>query len=144
MSTAASSVRDSFRPGGRRVPGAPVEKAKDIRRTLPRLVAFFRPDREYVILLGFAVMWTVAAGVIAPSLQSSAIDKLVGGAYRDIPPILGLMLLAYLIVGGGNLLQSFLSSKLTQRVIYRLRADLFRKVISLPIPSSSVCSMEAS
>ena len=134
MSTAASSVRDSFRPGGRRVPGAPVEKAKDIRRTLPRLVAFFRPDREYVILLGFAVMWTVAAGVIAPSLQSSAIDKLVGGAYRDIPPILGLMLLAYLIVGGGNLLQSFLSSKLTQRVIYRLRADLFRKVISLPIP----------
>ena len=134
MSTAASSVRDSFRPGGRRVPGAPVEKAKDIRRTLPRLVAFFRPDRNYVILLGFAVMWTVAAGVIAPSLQSSAIDKLVGGAYRDIPPILGLMLLAYLIVGGGNLLQSFLSSKLTQRVIYRLRADLFRKVISLPIP----------
>ena len=134
MSTAASSVQDSFRPGGRRVPGAPVEKAKDIRRTLPRLVAFFRPDRKYVILLGFAVMWTVAAGVIAPSLQSSAIDKLVGGAYRDIPPILGLMLLAYLIVGGGNLLQSFLSSKLTQRVIYRLRADLFRKVISLPIP----------
>ncbi len=134
MSTAASSVRDSFRPGGRRVPGAPVEKAKDIRRTLPRLVAFFHPDRKYVILLGFAVMWTVAAGVIAPSLQSSAIDKLVGGAYRDIPPILGLMLLAYLIVGGGNLLQSFLSSKLTQRVIYRLRADLFRKVISLPIP----------
>ena len=76
----------------------------------------------------------VLASVIAPSLQSSAIDDLVTGNFDDIPHILGLMLLAYLIHGAATLLQGFYSARLSQRVIFRLRADLFGKVVSLPIP----------
>ena len=133
-SPSASSARIGFRPGGHRVPGAPVEKPKDARNSLPRLVSYFVPDRKYVICLAFSVLFTVVAGVIAPSLQSSAIDDLVRRTFTAIPQTLVQMLLAYMIIGVGSLLQGYFSSRLTQRVIYRLREELFSKVISLPIP----------
>ena len=87
-----------------------------------------------MILLAAAVVLAVSASVIAPSLQSSAIDSLVTGAFEEIPRILGLMLLAYLIHGSATLLQGFFSARLSQRVIFRLRNELFNKVVSLPIP----------
>ena len=86
-----------------------------------------------MILLALTVLLAVLASVIAPSLQSSAIDGLVTNAFGEIPRILGLMLLTYLIHGGATLLQGFFSARLSQRVIYRLRQQLFGKVVSLPI-----------
>ena len=130
----SSTVQRGFRPGGRGSMGAPVEKPKEGKKTLSRLISYFRPEKKYVILLAVAVVLAVAASVIAPSLQSSAIDGLVNGAFGEIPRILGLMLLAYLIHGSATLLQGFFSARLSQRVIYRLRTELFNKVVSLPIP----------
>ena len=130
----SSTVQRGFRPGGRGNMGAPVEKPKEGKKTLSRLVSYFGPEKKYVILLAVAVVLAVSASVIAPSLQSSAIDGLVSGAFEEIPGILGMMLLAYLIHGAATLLQGFFSARLSQRVIYRLRNELFGKVVSLPIP----------
>ena len=130
----SSTVQRGFRPGGRGNMGAPVEKPKERKKTLSRLISYFRPEKKYVILLAAAVVLAVSASVIAPSLQSSAIDSLVTGAFGEIPRILGLMLLAYLIHGSATLLQGFFSARLSQRVIFRLRNELFNKVVSLPIP----------
>ena len=130
----SSTVQRGFRPGGRGNLGAPVEKPKEGKKTLSRLISYFRPEKKYVILLAAAVVLAVSASVIAPSLQSNAIDGLVTGDFGEIPRILGLMLLAYLIHGSATLLQGFFSARLSQRVIFRLRNDLFNKVISLPIP----------
>ncbi len=135
-STPQSSLsRQGFRPGGGRGNlGAPVEKPKEGRKTLIRLIRYFGPERHFVILLGTAVFAAVAAGVTAPSLQSNAIDCLVQKNFGDVPRVLGWMLLAYLIQGAATLLQGFFSARLSQRVIYRLRGELFDKVIHLPIP----------
>ena len=130
----SSTVQRGFRPGGRGNMGAPVEKPKEGKKTLSRLISYFRPEKKYVILLAAAVVLAVSASVIAPSLQSNAIDGLVTGDFGEIPRILGLMLLAYLIHGSATLLQGFFSARLSQRVIFRLRNDLFNKVVSLPIP----------
>ena len=130
----SSTVQRGFRPGGRGNLGAPVEKPKKGKKTLSRLISYFRPEKKYVILLAAAVVLAVSASVIAPSLQSNAIDGLVTGDFGEIPRILGLMLLAYLIHGSATLLQGFFSARLSQRVIFRLRNDLFNKVVSLPIP----------
>ena len=114
--------------------GAPVEKPKDGKKSLLRLISYFRPEIRYVILLALVVILAVCASVIGPSLQSSAIDGLVSRKFDTIPHFLGLMLLVYILHGGATLLQGFLSARLSQRVIYRLRGQLFGKVISLPIP----------
>lgn len=114
--------------------GAPVEKPKEGKKTLGRLLAYFRPEMKYVAMLAAAVVLAVAANVIAPRLQSNAIDNLVSGAFGEIPPLLSAMLLVYVVNGAATLLQGFFSARLSQRVIYRLRGELFDKVVSLPIP----------
>ncbi|MBR1456806.1 MAG: ABC transporter ATP-binding protein, partial [Oscillospiraceae bacterium] len=134
VKTESTAVQTSFRPGGRRNMGAPTEKPKEGRKTLGRLLSYFRRESRYVIFLALVVIVTVLASVITPSLQSRAIDDLVSGSFDAIPPILGAMLALYLLHGGATLLQGFLSARLSQRVIYRLRGELFNKVISLPIP----------
>ena len=136
MSAAASSVaQQGFRRGmGRGNMGAPVEKPKNGKETLARLIRYFAPETTYVLLLGAAVVIAVLASVIAPSLQSKAIDHLVTRSFDRIPHVLGMMLFFYLIHGAATLLQGFFSARLSQRVIFRLRRELFEKVISLPIP----------
>ena len=121
---------------GRRGPGmgAPTEKPKNGQQTLRRLAGYFRPERRYVICLAAAVVLAVAASVVAPRLQSSVIDELVARQFGAILPLLAWMLGIYILHGCATLLQGFLSARLSQRVVYRLRSELFGKVISLPIP----------
>ena len=121
---------------GRRGPGmaAPVEKPKDGGKTLHRLTGYFREDRRCVVFLALSVVISVLAGVLAPRLQSSAIDGLVAKDFASIPPLLAMMLGLYIVNGCATLLQGFLSARLSQRVVYRLRRELFGKVVELPIP----------
>ena len=133
-----SEVRSNIAQQGfsRRGPGmgAPTEKPKNGQQTLRRLAGYFRPERRYVIYLAAAVVLAVAASVVAPRLQSSVIDELVARRFGAILPLLGWMLGIYILHGCATLLQGFLSARLSQRVVYRLRTELFGKVISLPIP----------
>ena len=133
-----SEVRSNIAQQGfsRRGPGmgAPTEKPKNGQQTLRRLAGYFRPERHYVICLAAAVVLAVVAGVAAPRLQSSVIDELVARQFGAILPLLGWMLGIYILHGCATLLQGFLSARLSQRVVYRLRTELFGKVISLPIP----------
>ena len=133
-----SEVRSNIAQQGfsRRGPGmgAPTEKPKNGQQTLRRLAGYFRPERRYVIYLATAVVLAVAASVVAPRLQSSVIDALVARQFGAILPLLGWMLGIYILHGCATLLQGFLSARLSQRVVYRLRTELFGKVISLPIP----------
>ena len=131
--TKASAAQQGFGRGPGNM-GKPVEKPKEGKKTLGRLLAYFGPELLYVILLALVVVMAVVASVIAPSLQSDAIDDLVGRRFDAIPRILAMMLGVYLLHGAATLLQGFFSARLSQRVIYRLRAELFGKVISLPIP----------
>ncbi len=133
--TGSSVARQGFRRGGPMGNmGAPVEKPKAGKQTLRRLISYFGPEIKYVVLLAAVVVLGVIASVIAPGLQSKAIDHLVSRSFDRIPRVLGLMLLLYLVHGAATLLQGFLSARLSQRIIYRLRGELFGKVISLPIP----------
>ena len=129
----SSAVQRSFVRGPRNL-GAPVEKPKEGKKTLSRLLSYFKPEMKYVIFLALTVILGVIASVTSPSLQSTAIDDLVTGKFGEIPRILSLMLIIYLIHGAATLLQGFFSARLSQRVIYRLRGELFGKTVSLSIP----------
>ncbi|MBQ6646800.1 MAG: ABC transporter ATP-binding protein [Clostridia bacterium] len=122
---------------GRRGPmgnmGAPVQKAKDRKGTLKRLIRYFKAERKYVLMLGVAVVIGVAMGVIAPRFQANAIDRIRKPELGPLKTVLIWMLIAYVISGLSTLFQGFLSARLSQRVIRRLRGDLFRKIVNLPI-----------
>jgi len=122
--------RPENRPGNM---GAPVEKAKDRKKTLRRLIRFFRPELLSVIILAVVVVITVIASVTAPGFQSNAIDDIVVGKYGELPKLLILILVIYAIHGGATLLQGFISARLSQKIIDRLRNQLFDKIVNLPI-----------
>ena len=127
------TVQPSF---GRRGPGnlgAPIEKPKNGKATLRRLFSYFRSERVFVILMSAAVLVSVVAAVLAPSWQSAAIDKIVSGEYGLLPRILAIMLLFHVINGIATLVQGYISASLSQRIVSRLRTELFDRIVHLPI-----------
>ena len=131
-----------FRPGR---PGAGpnarmhVEKPKQMKKTIARLLRYIGRNGVLLLaLLGFMLMTTVV-DLLGPMFQQLAIDTIKvadDGLSIDLSA-----LFTYLIVMGiafafgalMNLCQSLLSAKLSQATIYAMRSDLFRKISKLPI-----------
>ena len=120
-------------PGGHMSRYAPVEKPKNSRGTLLRLVRGFAPEKRLIGVLFTVVAVGCVCSVAAPSFQASSIDRLKDGAYDQLPHYLLLMLAAYLLHGLCTLLQNLSAAKLSQRIVKRMRGELFRKVVNLPV-----------
>lgn len=113
--------------------GAPVEKPENGKKTLKRLLSYFRSELPFVSIMSVTVLVSVIASVLAPSYQSSAIDRIVYAKYSAVPHVLLIMLILYLVHGLATLLQGYLSASLSQRIVSRLRKQLFDKIVHLPI-----------
>ncbi|MGN0254852.1 MAG: ABC transporter ATP-binding protein [Chordicoccus sp.] len=113
--------------------GGVVEKPKNGKKTLRRLLRYFKPEMFLVIVLFLVVAISVITSVIAPAFQSSAIDLIVDGSYSGLPRMLFLMMVVYLISGAATLASGWISAALSQRIVRRLRSDLFERIIYLPL-----------
>ncbi len=112
-------------------------RKKNRRQVILRLLGYMMRHRWMV--LG-AVVLTVTGNVLAllgPMLSGYAIDAIGTGPgeadFQKIFSYCGLMLLFYLISSVLSYLLSVLMVKLSQRVAYQLRADLFNKLVELPV-----------
>ncbi len=124
-------------PGGRRrmgPPGSqPVEKAKNQQKTLRRLLQYFRKETSMICVLMIAVTIMVICSVYAPKLQSDAIDFITKKDFGQVGIILVYMLISYGIFAVASLVQGLLSAILSQRIVKRMREDLFARIARLPI-----------
>ena len=112
---------------------AEVEHAENVGATLRRIAAYFTRERAMVAaMLGVVVLGTLC-GVYAPSLQSRAIDIIAGAATGQLAPTVLWMLLVYLLYSLCQLLQGLISARLSQRIVKRLRGELFGRIIDLPV-----------
>lgn len=126
------SIQQGFRRGPGMM-GAPIEKAENSKQTLKRLLQYFRAEIKTVLLMSAAVLVSVLAAVFAPSYQSQAIDKIVTAEYDLLPRVLVIMIVLYAIQGAATLVQGYISASLSQRIVSRLRTQLFDKIVHLPI-----------
>lgn len=122
-----------MRPGRRRPGFAPVEKPKNSKKTIKRLLLYFKNERKTVVYLFIAVIISVICSVTAPSLQSKAIDAVSDRAFSSVGSILIAMLFVYIVYSIMNLLQTRLSAVLSQNIIKRMRLELFDRIIHLPV-----------
>ena len=124
-------------PGGRRGPGhgmlQTVEKPKDTKATMAKLLKYFSHEKHMVLGLLVIVVLMVACSVMAPKLQSQAIDQLTFGTFHALPAILLRMIAVYAVLSTASLFQGLISAKLSQGVARRMRGDLFDKIVNLPI-----------
>lgn len=118
------------RPGNRNLT---VEKAKDKKGTLKRLIAYFAAEKAMIIWLLAAVIVVVICSVYAPKLQSNAIDIIASGRFKELTPILITMVVVYIIHSICTFLQTKISAVLSQNIVKKMREDLFRYIVNLPV-----------
>lgn len=118
------------RPGNRSLT---VEKAKDKKGTLKRLIAYFAAEKAMIIGLLAAVIVVVICSVYAPKLQSNAIDIIASGRFKELTPILITMVVVYIIHSICTFLQAKISAVLSQNIVKKMREDLFRHIVNLPV-----------
>ncbi len=131
--TSAPTVQPPMRRGPARGMLQVVEKPKDTKKTMAKLLRYFAHERNMVLGLMTIVVIMVASSVTAPKLQSGAIDQLTVGNFHDLPGTLLCMIFVYAILSICSLFQGLLSAHLSQGIARRMREDLFDKVINLPI-----------
>ncbi len=112
---------------------AEVQHAENMGATIKRIAFYFGKDKRSVVCMILVVLVGTGCGVYAPSLQSTAIDIIAGKRNGSLAYALCFMLLVYLIYSVCGLLQGLISAKISQRVVKRMREELFGKLIDLPI-----------
>ncbi len=112
---------------------AEVQHAENAGATLKRIAVYFAKEKIMVFGMLAVVIFGTLCGVYAPSLQSNAIDIIAKSRTGNLMVSLILMAAVYLLYSGGQLLQGLICAKLSQRIVKRMREELFGKLIDLPI-----------
>jgi ATP-binding cassette subfamily B protein len=125
----ASAPRGQGGPMGR-----PIERAKNPRNTLLRLVPFFTQFKgRLAVVLALVVAYSLL-GLVGPYLMGVAIDQFIMTKQVDgLARIALIMLGAYLFVNLFTLLSSWLMAGVSQRALKALRASLFGHLQRLPL-----------
>ncbi len=148
--------KSSMRPGragrnGRghfRGPGMalPVEKAKDFKGTLKRLLSYLKPRKiQLLIVIIMAVLSTVFA-IVSPKIMGKATTKLfqglmmkskgIPGAKIDFEYILQIILILiglYILSAVFSYIQRFIMASVAQKTIFEMRKDINSKLSRLPL-----------
>ncbi len=130
--------------------GQPVQKAKDFRGTLFRLLGYLKPRRmQLIAVFVFAISSTVF-GIVGPKLMGQATTKIFEGviakyvaarAGRPAPPmdfgyighILLILLGLYAFSSLFSYIQQYIMAGVAQMTVYDMRQDVDRKLARLPL-----------
>lgn len=110
-----------------------VQHAENVGAALKRIVTYFTQEKTMVFCMLAVVIFGTICGVFAPSLQSNAIDIIAGTRADSLYKTIIFMLLVYLLYSASALLQNLLSANISQRIVRRMREELFGKIVDLPI-----------
>lgn len=118
----------------RRGPLMKVEKPKDMKGTLKRLIGYIGRSRRTFLILLAATLLITTTNLIAPALQQMAIDAIEAeGLVAQLTLMLFLLIGTYLMNALFVYLQAITSAKLAQGTVRLMRKDLFAHLVRLPI-----------
>ncbi len=109
------------------------EHADNIGGTVRRIAVYFVKEKKLVAGMLAVVLSGTVCGILAPSLQSGAVDIIAGEKQGILSHTLTLMLSVYLLYSICGLLQGLCSARLGQNVVRRMREELFGKIVELPV-----------
>ncbi len=127
------SVRAVMQP--RRPAGVgKIEKAKDPRSALVRLLPYLRPFRLGVIgVFAFVLIYTLL-GLIGPYLMGVAIDRFI--STKQVSGLVSIalwMLAVYVLYNIFQAVAGWIMAAISQRALKQLRKDLFSHLQTLPL-----------
>lgn len=141
-----SSRRHGVFGGGHRPVGMPVEKAKNFKGTLARLVRYLRPRRLRIVTVFVMAALSTIFNIASPKFLGKATTKLfegsmlklrgVPGAHIDFTYIYHIVLILiglYLLSAFFAFLQQFLMAGVAQKTVYDMRKNVDEKLAKLPL-----------
>lgn len=126
--------------------GMPVQKAKDFRGTLRRLLGYFRPHRVRLLIVLVTAILSTVFSIWTPKLLGNATTKLFDGLLekvRGVPGggidfsairlILFQLIALYLLSSLFSYIQQYVMAGVAQRTVYRIREEVNHKLGRLPL-----------
>ena len=122
------------------------EKPKNIKETFKRLTGYLRPHLIRLIIVLFAAISSTVFAILGPKVMGDTITVVFDGAYdkiRGIPEggidftqvakLLTLLAGLYIFSSLFRFMQQFLMASVAQRIVYRMREQIFGKLQRLPL-----------
>ena len=131
--------RTMMGPGNfRRRPGmGPVEKPKNFKETIARLWQYFGSERKLLIVIFILIVISSGFGLMVPYLIGKAVDAMSFGKlsvdFKTLGIIIGILVGTYIFDSLISFAQGWIMAGISQRVVFRLRGALFKKLQKLPI-----------
>jgi len=135
-----------FRGGPMAGLGMPSAKPKNFRRTLLRLLGYFRPQRLALLVIISAAVIGTAFNVFGPKILGMATTKLFEGIlakyqhkpgasvdFSYIHRILLILIGMYVVSAAFQYLQQYLMAGVAQKTVYALRREVDEKLERLPL-----------
>jgi len=126
--------------------GMPVQKAKDFRGTLRRLVGYLRPHQGALLAVLLMAILSTLFSVVGPKIMGQATTKLFEGMIQKFMHVpgakidfdyIGQILLwlvgLYIVSAIFNYLPQYVMAAVAQRTVFRLRGDVEAKLARLPL-----------
>jgi ATP-binding cassette, subfamily B, multidrug efflux pump len=126
--------------------GMPMQKAKNPRETLNRLLGYFMPQRYRMIVVFLMAVLSTVFNIVSPKIMGLATTKLFAGVLlrlrgvpgagidfgyiRHILIVLGVLYVASAFFG---YLQQYIMAGVAQRTVYTLRKQVDEKLMRLPL-----------
>lgn len=118
-----------------------VEKPKNIKKTIGRLFRYIGKSRNILFALLSIMVCVTVIDLLGPFFQQKAIDtfeideitKAVTVDFGSLKKYLIIMASIFAVSSVFYYVQGLLSAKLSQKTVYIMRNDLFRKISKLPI-----------
>ena len=130
------------RPGGHGSHGRmPVERAKDFKGTLKRLLKLLKPYRVKLFAVLILAALSTVFSIVSPKIMGLVTTELfegviVSGAGVDFSYIAHILIILgglYLISAFFNYLQQFIMVGVAQNTVYKMRSDINEKLARLPL-----------
>ena len=130
--------------------GKPVEKAKNFKGTLFRLLRYLKPQRtKFIAVFIFAILSTIFS-IVGPKIMGKAITKIGEGfgakmialkMHQPVPSldftfisqIVLILLGLYLISAAFSYLQQYIMAGVAQKTVYNMRKEVDEKLSRLPL-----------
>lgn len=132
-------------PGGPRM-GMPVQKAKDFKGTLKRLIGYLMPHRYSLLAVLLAAVLSTVFGIVSPKIMGKATTKIfegvmmklkgVPGAEVDfgyVANILVWLAVLYVLSASFSYIQQYIMAGIAQKTVYDLRQRVNDKLTRLPL-----------
>lgn len=132
--------------GGHMGMGNPIEKAKDFKGNLKRLLQYIAPFRKQIFLVFIMTILSTLFSILSPKIIGKATTRIFEGfmlKMKGIPgasidfqyllQIIVILIILYLVSAIFSYTQQYIVAGVAQKTVYNLRKDLNHKLNKLPL-----------